>query len=322
MNSYSHLSLEEREVFFALLLVGKSLRSIGAKLKRSHSTLSREIKRNSPYFQEYIPCKAQKKYENRCTQQRRKAPLKSPEILLYVRDKLRIGWSPGTISGRLLLDKGQHVHPETVYRYIYKKETRKERLWVHLTLKRKKRMKLEGRRPRRESRITNAISIEQRPQKVLSRSDIGNWETDLMLGKRETGQALLVNVERKSRFAVITKIPNKGAQTTSANMIRILKQYKPLTITSDNGLENAKHEYVSKQLNTKYFFCHPYSSWEKGSVENRIGVIRRYIPKGSDLQNYSHTQIGKLQDLLNNTPMKCLGYLTPTEYLKKEGFMI
>lgn len=319
---YTHLTLEEREKLFAFKLQGLSFRSIGEILHRSHSTLCREYRRNAPYFQEYIPCKAQKRYEIRCKKQRRKAPLKSPEVLLYVRDKLKIGWSPGIISGRLMLEKGLRIHPETIYRYIYSKSNRKEHLEQYLTLKRKRRMKLTGRRPKRLNRIHNAISIEQRPQGILQREEIGHWETDLMLGGKQHKHALLVNIERVSRYCVITRIPNKGAQTTSSNMVRILKRYKPKTITSDNGLENARHEEVSTILNTKYFFCHPYSSWEKGSVENRIGVIRRYIPKGVDLKGYSSRQIQLLQEQLNNRPMKCLGYLTPYEYLRKEGVMV
>jgi IS30 family transposase len=324
VKTYTHLSLEERERLFAGLCAGKTIRNISKELQRSHTTLSRELKRNSPYFQEYVPCKAQHKYEKRCIHQRKKAPLKSPEILLYVRDKLKNeGWSPGIISGRIKLDlPGLSIHPETVYRYIYKKENRKETLWQYLTLKRKKRMKLEGRRTRRDSRIKNAISIELRPQKVQNRSEIGHWETDLMLGLKEQSSALLVNIERVSRYTVITKIPNKGAETTSANMIRLLKHFNPKTITSDNGLENAKHEYIADRLRTKYYFCHPYSSFEKGSVENKIGVIRRYIPKGVNLRAYSHTQISKLQEKLNNRPMECLGYLKPVEFLRKEGIMV
>lgn len=319
---YKQLSLEEREKFFSLKEQGLSLRNIGLILNRSHTTLGRELKRNAPYGVEYVPCRAQKRYEHRCKKQRSKAPLKSPEILLYVREKLRIGWSPGTISGRLLLDKGQHIHPETIYRYIYKKGNRKEHLEQYLTLKRKRRMKLEGRRPKRLNRIQNALSIEQRPKEVLSRNEFGHWETDLMLGKQEHSHALLVNIERTSRYIVMTKIPNKTSQATSTNMVRILKKHKPKTVTSDNGPENALHQEVSEKLDIEYYFCHPYSSWEKGSVENRIGVVRRYIPKGVDINTYSHKEIRIIQERVNNTPMKCLGYLTPKEYMRREGHMV
>jgi transposase, IS30 family len=319
---YTQLSLEERERMYCLKSQGYSLRDIGERLNRSHTTFSRELKRNAKYHQEYIPCKAHCRYIKRCIKQRRKAPLKSPEILLYVRAHLKEWWSPEIISGRLKLEKGLSIHQETIYRYIYSKDNRRERLWEYLTFKRKKRMKSLGRSVHRASRIKHSISIEQREEDIQTRKEYGHWETDLMLGSKTNKHALLVNVERKTRYSVISRLPNKTSQTVSSNMIRILKQFQPKTITSDNGLENTKHEYVSQILNTKYFFCHPYSSWEKGTVENRIGVIRRYIPKGEDIQIHSHTQIQLLQDQLNNRPMKCLGYLKPLEAIRKEGIMI
>jgi IS30 family transposase len=102
----------------------------------------------------------------------------------------------------------------------------------------------------------------------------------------------------------------------------LLKRFNPKTITADNGLENAYHEEISHVLGTDFYFCHPYSSWEKGSIENRIGVIRRYIPKGVDIANYSHRQIRLLEKKLNNKRMKCLNWLTPAQAMQKEGFMI
>lgn len=299
-------------------------RQIAKELKRSHTTLSREYKRNAPYlYGEYIPIKAHNKYLKRCKKQRRKAPLKSPEILLYVREKLvSEQWSPETIAAMLKMETGLTIHHETIYRYIYKRENRRYMLWNYLTYKRKRRQKWSGRSVRRENRIKNAISIELRPEEIDSRSEYGHWETDLMESPKGFNHHLLVNIERKTRYVKLTRIPNKTASTTTGNMVRLLKRLKPKTITSDNGLENANHTKVSNILNTKYYFCHPYSSWEKGSVENRIGVIRRYIPKGSNLGEYSLRELVELENKINNRPMKCLGYLTPLQALRKEGFMV
>lgn len=290
---YTHLSLEERERLYALVEQGMSFREASKVLNRSHTTLSREYKRNAPYLHgEYIPIRAHKRSKERGRKQRLKAPLKSPEILLYVRQKLREdGWSPEAISNRLKLEKGLSIHPETVYRYIYHPNNRREELWRYLTYKRKKRQKQFGRVKRRENRINNAISIEQRPKEVERRNEYGHWETDLMEGPRASKHALLVNIERKTRYIKIARIPNKKAHTNTQNLIRLMKRYNPKTITADNGLENSNHQQISMKLNTDFFFCHPYSSWEKGSVENRIGVIRRYIPKGEELTNYSLREI-------------------------------
>jgi transposase, IS30 family len=321
---YNQLSLEERERLYALRVSGMSFRQIAKQLNRTHTTLSREYKRNAPYlYGEYLPIRAHNKYLKRGKRQRRKAPLKSPEILVYVREMLRgEQWSPEIIAGKLKLDTGLTIHHETIYRYIYKRENRKYMLWNYLTYKRKRRQKWSGRSAKRENRIKNAISIEERPAEISLRQEYGHWETDLMLSPKGKSHALLVNVERKTRFTKLTRIPNKTAQTTKSNMARLLKRYQPKTITADNGLENARHEELSQQLNVKYYFCHPYSSWEKGTVENRIGVIRRYLPKGTDLAGLSLKKVQKLEDKINNRPMKCLNYLTPLQALRKEGIMV
>lgn len=321
---YKQLSLEERERLYALRVSGMSFRQISIKLNRSHTTLSREYKRNAPYlYGEYIPIKAQNKYLKRCKTQRRKAPLNSPEILVYVREKLRSEqWSPETIAAKLKLETGLTIHHETIYRYIYKRENKQYMLWNYLTYKRKRRQKWNGRSSKKENRIRNAISIEQRSKEIDLRNEYGHWETDLMESPRGYKHALLVNVERKTRYTKFTRMPNKKALTTTNNMVRLLRKYKPKTITADNGLENAKHEEICQTLNTKYYFCHPYSSWEKGSVENRIGVIRRYLPKGTDLASVSLRQLKLLEDKINNRPMKSLGYLTPLQALRKEGIMV
>ena len=319
---YKQLSLEERERIAILLAKGYSSRKIASVLGRSHRTINRELRRNAPYGQEYIPCKAQKRYEKRTRKQRRRAPLKSPEILLYVRKMLREKqWSPETIAARLQMETGLSLHHETIYRYIYHKDNRKYQLWNYLTLKRKRRQKKYGRSSRRANRIKNGISIDLRPIEVEERKEYGHWETDLMEGPRQTKATLQVNVERKYRYIKITKLKDKSSQTNSTNMVRLLKRYKPESITSDNGSENAKHEEVSEKLNTKHYFCHPYSSWEKGSVENRIGVIRRYIPKGVDISKFSHKEIRQIEEAINNRPLKCLNWLSPIECMRKDGVL-
>jgi IS30 family transposase len=320
--NYSHLSIDEREQILVLKSHGYSFRYIATELNRSHTTICREYVRNAKYGTEYSANKAQKRYEKRCKKQRMKAPLKSPEILLEVRNRLRSGDSPESISNELRLDLGLTIHHETIYRYIYHKSNRKEHLEQYLTLKRKRRLIRGNRTPKCLSRIAHAISIEQRRPEVLLRLQQGHWETDLMVGPQGSKPVLLVNTERKTRAVKISKIPNKTAEVTKRNMIRLLKRFNPLSITGDNGLENAQHQEISQTLDTDFYFCHPYTSWEKGSVENRIGVIRRYIPKGSELNNYSNREINLIEKRLNNKRMKCLGWITPAQAMRKEGYMI
>ncbi|MDA1316973.1 MAG: IS30 family transposase [bacterium] len=329
---YKQLTLLEREQIYALKEQGKSSRDIAKVLERNHRTIAREYERNRYAGQEYIPCKAQELSDKRGIEQRTKAPLKNPQVFLYVRKKLRDGhWSPETISGRLPFDiSGESITPETIYQYIYGKG-KKYKLHRYLTKSHKKRRIKTGRRVHKEpkhSRIPHAVSIDKRPTKANNRAQIGHFETDLMEGKRSTKTALSITVDRKSRYAIISKIKDKSAinkqkvlQITLKTVRSLKRVGKPIvrSITSDNGSENTNHQEVSQELRVPMYFCHPYHSWEKGSVENMIGRVRRYIPKGTNLYQYSTEQIQWLENKLNNTPRKCLNYQTPNEVMEQEA---
>ena len=328
---YTQLTLEQRERIYGLKEQGKSFRDIAKILDRDHRTIAREYARNRYAGQEYIPCKAEQISVNRGVQQRKKAPLKNVETFLYVRKKLRKEhWSPERIAGRIKID---HPHlsicPETIYQYIYGKG-RKYKLETYLRKRHKKRQEKIGRSVQREkssSRIPDAIMIDKRRTKANNRTQVGHFETDLMEGSRRTQAALSVTVERKTRYTIISKVSNKQAHIKEKVLTKRLKTLQSLSksnkpivrsITSDNGSENTNHKQVSQTLGVDMYFCYPYHSWEKGSVENRIGCIRQYIPKGTSIHQYTEAQIQWLENKLNNTPMKCLGYLTPAEAFAKE----
>ncbi|MGH2612095.1 MAG: IS30 family transposase, partial [Rhabdochlamydiaceae bacterium] len=229
MKKYHQLTLEEREQFYALKSQGFSLRDIGKKLGRSHTTLSREFGRNIKYGNEYfgntyLPCKAQKLADKRKVKQRQKAPLKSPEIFVYVRQHLREdGWSPQTIAGRLTLDHpALSICHETIYQYIYSRsiKSREMHLEQYLVLRRKKRTKQNGRSVHRHSKIAEAVSIDLRPKNIQKRRTIGHWETDNVIGKQTDKTALSVTVERKSRYTIITKLKDRRAGTKAEAIIQ------------------------------------------------------------------------------------------------------
>ena len=317
---YHHLNLEEREKLYCLKALGYSLRAIGKIIHRSQSSLTRELRRNkrygNEYFRnEYIPCKAQGLADKRGLKQRTKAPLKNPKVYLYVRGNLRQGLSPECIAGRLRRDlKGEIICKETIYSYIYDKGKR-YKFWEKLTLSRKKRKKRGGRKVQR-SRILGSVSIDLRPMITHLRQRAGDWESDLMIGKQTDKTALSVTVERLTRYTVLTKQTNRSAQTKTEELIQrlsVFPQSLRKTLTLDNGSENSHHNQISQQLNLDIFFCHSYHSWERGTNENTIGRIRRFIPKGVSLDHISKKQIKRLETRLNNTPRKCLGYLTPKE---------
>lgn len=316
--TYKHLSLEEREKYFAWKDQAMSLREIARRLERSHSTFSREPKRNAKYGKAYLPCSAQRTAERRGEKQRRKAPLKSPLIFLYVRRHLREDrWSPEQIAGRLPIDyPGFTVDDETIYRYVYLGRNRKDDYRQYLTLKRKKRMKKLGRKVKRLSKIPNAQSIDLRSKLVLRRKQPGHWETDNMEGKRSDKTTVSVTVERVTRYSQLVKLKNHKSEVKITAVGRRLKSFPELlrkTMTADNGAENTNHEDLTIQTKMSVFFCHPYHSWEKGTVENMNGRIRKFIPKGISLDPISQEEIAHLEWRLNSTPRKCLQYLTPYE---------
>ena len=327
---YRHLSLEEREKLYAQREQGYSLRSIANKLRRSQSSLTRELQRNIKYGREYcrntyLPCKAQFLAEKRAEKQRRKAPLKNPLIFLYVREHLRppYGWSPETISGRLPDDHpGYSISCEAIYQYIYAKrlKSRGMHLEQYLTLRRKKRMRQNGRSVRRCSKIPEAVSIDMRPKTVSKRRQFGHWETDNVIGKQTDSSALSVTVERTTRITLLSKLRNR---TTASKTIAVIERLEPFskqlkrTITADNGAENTNHKEITSGIGMKVYFCHPYHSWEKGTVENMNGRIRRYIPKGVSIDSIPEEYIAALEHKLNSTPRKCLQYKTPYEMISK-----
>lgn len=322
LKKFKHLSLIEREILYGGLKQGLSLREIGRRLKRDHTSLSDELKRNIRYGNcyfgnKYLPCKAQVLADKRNLKQRQKAPLKNPKVFVYVRKKLRKGVSPETIAGRLPIDyPGEHIDDETIYRYIYSSGMKRYRYWQYLILQRKKRMKKDGRKVKRDGKIPGSISIDLRPKEVNLRNTLGHWETDNVIGRQSDKTALSVTVERLTRITIITKLKNRSATAKTAALVSRLGELPGqtrLTITTDNGKENSYHKLLTDKLGTDVFFCHAYHSWEKGTVENTNGRIRRYIPKGVSIDSITDKKVRMIERKLNNTPRKCLGYLTPNE---------
>ena len=321
MKGYHHLTLEEREKLFGYKKQNLSLRTIADKLKRSVGTVSRELKRNAPYGQTYIPCIANRKALKRAVKQRHESSWKGPEVYLYVREHLGIGWSPETIAGRLKIDHPNlHICHETIYQSIYARENRKFKLWQYLTNRRKKRMRKEGRTVHRDGRIPEGVSIDLRPKAVGRRRELGHWESDNIIGKQTDKTALSVTVERVMKVTLLSKLQARTADEKTRKMfmkMAVLPDRIRKTMTVDNGKENANHKQITESLGMGVYFCHAYHSWEKGTVENTNGIIRRFIPKGISIDSISEKEIRGIEWKLNNTPRKCLGFLTPYERLQE-----
>lgn len=329
---YKQLNLSERVNIYSLREQGKSLRDIAREIDRDVGTISRELRRNKSRADfDYLPVKAHENAIKRLIRQRTKAPLKNPETYVYVREKLREEkWSPEEIAGRIRIDKPHlSICFETIYSYIYVRGKR-HKLWKHLTKSHKKRRVKTGRKVQSErGRVTipDAVSVLARPQKVQKRKTEGHLETDLMEGIKSETDVVSVEVFRKTRYTQLSKMKNKKAKTKKNILTKKLKMIQSLSraqkpivksVTSDNGKENTDHKGISKKLKIPFYVCQPYHSWEKGTVENTIGRMRRFIPKGTPLSKYSDYQIQWLENKLNNTPRKCLNFLTPNEAFEKE----
>jgi IS30 family transposase len=325
---YCHLATEERHVLSAYLKDGMSLRSIGLKVGRSAGGLCGEIRENSRdgTRQGYEPDFAHMSAQFRKWDANRRNPMKSAEVMRYVLDGLNKEWSPVQISGRIKedhpKDSRMRISHETVYQFINSDEGKGLGLIVSLRRGKPRRHKKRRDKPidPKIQCIPNRISIDDRPKAVAVKSRYGDWESDSMIGKLTRGEVLSVQKERKSQVVRLRKVGNKSSDETTKAIIGNLTGFPQSfrrTMTFDNGRENTKHEQLRNALGLDTYFCDPYSSWQKGSVENVIGLIRQYIPKGTRLEEYSDEQIMEIQEKLNNRPRKCLGFKTPNEVLSK-----
>ena len=223
--SFKHLDIVEREKLYGMLERGCSHRKIARDLGRMQSSVSREIKRNTKYGKKYFPFYAQKRATRVSNNQRYKAPLKGPEIFLYVREHLRkpFYWSPEIISGRITLDiQNASITPEAIYQYIYARKNRRYNLSKYLTRKHNKRRKQTGRSVHKSSKIPNAVSIDDRAKYIDRRIQLGHWESDLMEGPRSSKHNVSVTVERSTRYTILSKLTSKHAVNKTKAIIKSL----------------------------------------------------------------------------------------------------
>lgn len=316
---YSHITEEEREQIAMMHWEGNRISEIARSLGRDKSTISRELDRNSSSkYRSYTPCQAQHRSDERREASSRRPRLKNSLIRHYVRDKLALGWSPELIAGRLSLDHpGQLISHEAIYQYIYhpRTEGREELIACLRRAHRKRKQKGIGRKEKK-TKIPNRVSIDERPKSVESRRYWGHWEGDSLISRKST-VSLNSLAERKSRLLFLSRIKRKGAEETKDAIISRLQKLPARmrkTLTLDNGTENAKHEEITARTGVQCYFAHPYSSWERGTNENINGLVRWYLPKGTDFSKISDEHIAHIESLINNRPRKCLGFKTPIEF--------
>lgn len=290
-----------------------SLRDIGRALKRSVSNISYEIKRNS-VKRIYDPHKAQMKaYVRRhSASYRGKKIVKHNKLKKFIEQNLLDGQSPEAIAGRIKNQEKNlpNVSKDTIYRYLRSPYGK----IIGLLLKKKKRPK--GRK--KANKLKDRVFIDKRPKIIEKRMRVGDVEGDFIVSGKGGKGVLLGVVDRKLRIIFLEIIHTVTIDEVHNAFVRIKERFPEMkTLSIDNDILFRMHKTLEKLLEVKIYFCHPYHSWEKGSIENVNKAIRKFIPKGSDLSRYDQDEIQTIENFLNDRYMKCLRYATPEEKLKK-----
>lgn len=315
-----HLSLEDREEISRGLVAGESLASIGRRLQRPTSTISREVARNGGR-DGYRAAAA-----DRATWQRAKRPKltkfeQHPRLARFVEAGLVKNWSPEQICGRLLVeftdDDSMRVVHETIYQalFVQGRKGLNQQLVAHLRTRRRRRRPRPA-TARNSGPIKDKVMIAERPVEVEDRAVPGHWEGDLIIGQRGRSQTGTL-VERTTGLTMLLALPdNRRADTVATVMqqqIQTLPTQLARSITWDQGIEMADHAQFTIATKIPIYFCNPHSPWERGSNENTNGLLRHYLPRTSDLSTHSQADLDNIAAELNNRPRKRLGYLTPSE---------
>jgi len=311
--SYKHLTLQERYLINAYRRV-KTQAQIAKMIGVHPSTISRELKRGKGSITSsgYWPIDSDNKARERQLEKVRKANLKlTVDTIDLIKKYLSKEYSPEQIAATIKMKYQKEISHVTIYKYIYMNRLAEGDLYKQLRHKGKRRIKYAS---KRKSRIKDRVSIHKRPDIVDEKTRLGDFEIDTIIGKGQQG-AIVTIVDRKSMYLKISIPCSKNSNIVANEIKRLLHPFskKVHTITTDNGLEFAKHKEIAKALKCDYCFCDPYSSWQRGLNENINGLIRQYIPKGSSFENISKNRIIEIENNLNHRPRKSLGWRTPYE---------
>jgi IS30 family transposase len=307
---YHRLCTENRKTIYNMNQADFSQTEIGRAIGFSQSAVSKELKRNKGkrgyrHKQADELARARQKKKGR-------AAVITGEVKEQVDARILLKHSPDQISKKLGLLKLKVSH-ESIYQYILEDRKGGGFLWKQLRINGTRRYRRRNKVGRGE-KIKNRVDIDERPQEVANRLRYGDWEADLIQGA--TGSGFLLSLyERKSRVGKLYKLESKESRDVAIAMILILRNFEVKTITYDNGLEFAKHGFVNDLLGSESYFCKPYSSWEKGGVENYNGLVRQYFPKGSDFTGITPDRLQEVEEEINNRPRNVLGYNTPNDHL-------
>jgi IS30 family transposase len=281
---YKHLDYLKRCKILGMWKAGHTQAQIAKEVGVHQSTISREFNRNMTYVRtkfgswQYKPDYAQGNTDRRHKEKNKKIKM-TKTVDEFIREKIQQQWSPDQISGYAKKHQIFSIGKEWIHQFILKDKEKGGKLYLNLRHQNKKYRKRYG-SPKRNGPIKNRKFIDERPKVVDEKNRIGDWEIDTIIGKQQK-QAVISIVERLSKKTVLRKVSTRTANAVATATIESLKKYSVLSITADNGSEFSFHEKISKELNTDFYFAHPYSSWERGLNENTNGLVRQYLKKGS-----------------------------------------
>ncbi|MCK8482325.1 IS30 family transposase [Psychroserpens algicola] len=327
VKKHRRLTLKERVQIETLLNENINKADIAKKLNRSRSTITREVNKlvgntNDKYDAYLSHWCAKDDYKNK--RNRDKISTYKP-LKHFVYKGLLSEWTPEQISGRIKdlypNDPIMSISHEAIYRHIYTRpQASLNKKLIKLLVRKKTRRRPPKKRRGTGSKIINQVSIDLRPKHIELRKEVGHWEGDLVIGKGQKS-AIGTIVERKSRYTLIIKLSSRKSDEVAKMFSKKLNQLNSIfkkSMTYDNGIEMARHEKITQNTGMKIYFANPYSSWERGTNENTNGLIRRYLPKGTDFNQIDEKFLMKIQQKLNNRPRKIIGYKTPQEIMDSE----
>lgn len=314
---YTHINKTERLEISILLDKKYSYGNIAKALERSKSSISEEIRNNSVNGA-YDPKKANHKARVKRKNSKYQGMKVVGDIDLwnYIEDKIKEDWSPEAIAGRIKNVDVQikSISAKGIYKFIYSVYGRNlERFLAYRGKKRK------SKTTSKVDQLLDRIFIDKRPKHIDKKRFFGDWEGDFIVSGKNGKGSLLVLYERKARYTLIKKMISRKINEVHKIICELTGGIIINSLTLDNDIVFKKHKELSEILGVPIYFCHPYHSWEKGGVENTNKLIRRYIPKGSDISQYNDKYIQMVENKLNNRPKKCLRYKMPNEVMKENN---
>jgi transposase, IS30 family len=319
-HSTLRLSFAERERISRGIAAGESARAIARDLSRAPSTITREIERSGGR-RGYRALTAERRACERLARPKPGKLSRSPRLAAAVEAGLERRWSPQQISARLKVDHPNdprmRISHETIYQSLYVQSRGELRRQLARNLRtRRTRRRPRGRGSELRGRIPDMVPITERPPEVADRAVPGHWEGDLLVGGR--GRSFIATlVERQTRYVMLARL---GTERTTEHVIDALKErvvelprHLVLSLTWDQGKELAGHARFSVEAGVQIYFCDPHSPWQRGSNENTNGLLRQYLPKGSDLAARSQVELDQIAAELNDRPRKTLGWMKPSE---------